>query len=73
MTASAPEQHIKRGIPLQRNQFMDCGGLFPIVYAGKITEIAQIFQQSSEFSQGQVLALITQRDNLGRTPIDIAW
>ena len=68
------EAKIKRGIPLDKNQFLDCGGLFPIVYAGKITQIAQLFQQSaSEFSQGQVLALITQRDNLGRTPIDIAW
>ena len=71
--ATADEKSIKRGVPLQKNAFMDCGGLFPTVYAGKITEIASLFQQSnSDFSQGQVLALITQRDNLGRTPIDIA-
>ena len=74
MNGKPTEAQIKRGIPLSKNQFLDCGGLFPIVYAGKITKIAQIFQQSSsDFSQGQILALITQRDNLGRTPIDIAW
>ena len=57
-----------------KSQFLDCNGLFPIVYSGMITQIAALFQQSSsDFSQGQVLALITQRDNLGRTPIDIAW
>ena len=67
------ESQIKKGVPLYKSEFLDCGGLFPVVYAGKITHIASQFQQSQEISQGQVLALITQRDNLGRTPIDIAW
>ena len=47
MNGKPTEAQIKRGIPLSKNQFLDCGGLFPIVYAGKITKIAQIFQQSS--------------------------
>ena len=52
MTA-AQEKMIKKGIPLQKSAFLDCDGLFPIVYAGQITHIATLFQQSgSEFSQG---------------------
>ena len=50
MTA-AQEKLIKQGIPLQKSQFLDCGGIFPTVYAGKITEIASLFQGSTdEFS-----------------------
>lgn len=72
--SAAQEKQIKQGVALNKNDFLDCGGIFPAVYAGKITNIAGLFQQSSEeFSQGQVLALITQRDNQGRSPIDIAW
>ena len=52
MTQTTSEAQIKKGIPLQKNQFLDCAGLFPVVYAGKITQIASLFQQSSEFSQG---------------------
>ena len=74
MTAASQEKQIKQGVGLGKSDFLDCGGLFPTVFAGKITSIAGLFQQSSqEFSQGQVLALITQRDNQGRSPIDVAW
>ena len=59
-TTSTQERQVKQGIPLAKGDFLDCGGIFPTVYAGKITNIASLFQQSSnEFSQGQVLALIT--------------
>ena len=70
---TASESKIKKGILLEKNQFIDCGGLFTHVYAGKITKIAEIFQQSDKSSQVQVLSMITWRDNLGRTPFDIAW
>ena len=54
MTASSiDEKDIKKGIPLNKSHFINAGGLFPSVYAGKITEIAQTFQQGSDqFSQG---------------------
>jgi len=42
MTATQ-EKYIKQGIPLRKSGFLDCGGLFPIVYAGKITDIATLF------------------------------
>ncbi len=40
----AQEKQIKKGIPLMKSQFLDCGGLFPIVYSGMITQIAALFQ-----------------------------
>lgn len=44
---------VKKGIPLCKSKFLDNGGLFPMVYAGKITEIANIFLQGSgNLSQG---------------------
>ena len=72
--ATVEGKEIKKGIPLNKNFFLNAGGLFPAVYAGKITTIAGTFNANSdEFSQGQVLQLISQRDQSGRTPIDIAW
>ena len=47
-----------------------------MVYEGKVTEIAETIQAGSvedEFNQNQVLQLVNQKDNGGRTPIDIAW
>lgn len=67
---------MKKGIPLSKSLFENAGGLFPSVYAGKITNIASIFLQNNKedaFSQGQVLQLISQRDQGGRTPVDISW
>jgi len=37
MTAAETERKIKQGIPLNKGNFLDCGGIFPTVYAGKIT------------------------------------
>ena len=68
------EAKVKKGIPLHKSYFLNCGGLFPSVYGGKITEIANLFLQGADtFSQGQMLALISQKDFGGRSPIDIAW
>ena len=65
---------VKTGIPLNKSYFLNSGGLYPSVYAGKITEIASLFLSGSDtFSQGQILALISQKDFGGRSPIDIAW
>ena len=65
---------INISIPLRKHLFMNSGGLFPSVYAGTITQIAHQFQQQQgKFPQGEALQLITQRDQGGRTPLDIAW
>ena len=34
---------VKKGIPLKKSYFLQAQGLFPTVYAGKITDIANIF------------------------------
>jgi hypothetical protein len=39
----ALESQVKKGIPLRKYMFLDQGGLFTDVYAGKITNIASIF------------------------------
>lgn len=40
---TSEEKQVNKGIALKKNSFLDCGGLFPVVYAGKITEIATLF------------------------------
>ena len=63
MVEQVEPKKVKKGIPLQKSYFLNAGGLFPLVYAGKITEIASIFLQGSDnFSQGQLLQLISQKD-----------
>ena len=60
MVEQVEQKKVKKGIPLKKSFFLNAGGLFPMVYAGKITEIASIFLQgSSTFSQGQMLQLIS--------------
>ena len=70
----ASEHNPNITIPLRKELFLNCGGLFPATYAGKITHIADLFQQQQgHFPQGECLKLIYQRDQAGRTPLDIAW
>jgi hypothetical protein len=45
-------------------------GIFVEVYAGKLTNIVERFQ---ELGANDILALIVQRDEQGRTPLDLAW
>ena len=60
MVETLNQVKVKKGIPLKKSYFLQAQGLFPTVYAGKITEIATIFLQGSQkFSQGQLLQLIT--------------
>ena len=60
-------------IPLKPEQFSSNAGLFPDTYAGKITRIADLFQKSRGLiSQSEMLMLIGQRDQGGRSPLDIS-
>ena len=36
-------KEIKKGVPLKKSLYIDQGGLFPAVHAGKITQIATVF------------------------------
>lgn len=68
------DHNVNITIPLRKQLFLAAGGLFPDVYAGRLTHIADLFQQQQgRFPQGEALQLITQRDQGGRTPLDIAW
>lgn len=70
----ASEQKVDIKIPLKKGLFLNAGGLFPKVYYGQLTHIADLFQQQQgKFPQGEALQLVTQRDQGGRTPLDIAW
>lgn len=39
----ASEHNPNITIPLRKELFLNCGGLFPATYAGKITHIADLF------------------------------
>lgn len=39
------DQKVNITIPLKKEQFLNVGGLFPDVYAGRLTSIADRFQQ----------------------------
>jgi hypothetical protein len=41
----ASDHKVDIKIPLRKHLFMNAGGLFPYVYAGRLTHIADIFQQ----------------------------
>ena len=54
------EHNVNITIPLRKELFLGSGGLFPLVYAGKITHIADLFQQQQgRFPQGEALSIIT--------------
>ena len=70
------EKKIKQGILLHRAYFNELNGLFPLVYSGKLTEIATLFEMNNELGEldvAQIQKLCAQKDKGGRTPIDIAW
>ena len=57
-------------IDLHKDQFLGCNGIFQEVHAGLLTRIVERFQT---LGTNDVLQLVTQRDDGGRTPLDIAW
>jgi hypothetical protein len=57
-------------IGLNYDAFASVSGIFQEVYAGKLTAIVERFQ---ELGANDILSLVIQRDELGRTPLDIAW
>jgi hypothetical protein len=57
-------------IGLHAEAFSSVSGIFHEVYAGKLTQIVERFQ---ELGANDILSLVVQRDERGRTPLDIAW
>ena len=45
------EKKIKKGILLNKANFSELHGLFPLVYEGKLTEIATLFEQSNDIGE----------------------
>ena len=49
------------------------GGIFQLVNAGKLTEIVRrVTEGGRKMNKNDLLALVLQRDQGGRTPIDLA-
>jgi len=60
-------------ITLRPENFVDSAGIFPMVHRGQLTEIVSRFtQRDQELNQNDILQLLVQQDELGRTPLDIA-
>lgn len=57
-------------IGLGFESFASVSGIFREVYAGKLTQIVERFQ---ELGANDILSLVVQRDEKGRTPLDLAW
>lgn len=57
-------------IGLGFESFASVSGIFNEVYAGKLTNIVERFQ---ELGGNDILSLVVQRDEKGRTPLDLAW
>jgi hypothetical protein len=57
-------------IGLGFESFANVSGIFNEVYAGKLTQIVERFQ---DLGANDILSLVVQRDERGRTPLDLAW
>jgi hypothetical protein len=57
-------------IGLNFESFANVNGIFTEVYAGKLTRIVERFQ---ELEGNDILSLVIQKDERGRTPLDLAW
>ena len=57
-------------IGLGLESFQSVSGIFLEVYAGKLTNIVERFH---ELGANDILSLVVQRDERGRTPLDLAW
>ena len=56
-------------VGLLKEGFHSCSGLFAPVYSGLLTHIVQRFES---IGSNDVLQLVIQRDENGRTPLDLA-
>ena len=60
-------------ISLRPEEFCDSAGIFPMVHRGQLTDIVNRFWQiNQELNKNDILQLLSQQDNLCRTPLDIA-
>lgn len=75
------ESRINKTITLRADRFKTSHGIFNDVHAGKLTQIVQKFNQNQKDpnnekgliqSKNDILQLLMERDELGRTPFDIA-
>ena len=78
------ESRINKTIPLRKESFARSQGIFGDVHLGQITSIVKRFNKKASqddpsndskiiHSQNDILQLLIERDELGRTPLDVAW
>lgn len=78
------ESRINKTIPLRKECFARSQGIFNDVHLGQITNIVKRFNKKASEedpsndskiiqSQNDILQLLIERDELGRTPLDVAW
>ena len=73
MVTSNQEALMNLTITLKPENFMDSAGIFPMVHRGQLTEIVDRFNiRGFELNPNDILQLLVQQDELGRTPLDIA-
>ena len=60
-------------INLKESSFAKSEGLFPLVYSGQLTQIVNLFNDKGQsLDQNDILQLLTQQDEAGRVPLDLA-
>ena len=76
------QERINKTIPIQKEAFSSSKGIFVDVYKGNLTDIVKRFNSRGhddpstmtvEQSQNEIMQLLLERDNNGRTPLDLAW
>ena len=64
------QEKLNTKVELRKDLFLSCKGIFVEIYGGLLTRIVERFQ---ELGTNDVLQLVMQRDEGGRTPLDISW
>ena len=74
------KNNVDINIPLYKDGFARSKGLFVDVYKGNLTSIVKRLNSrelrddaSGQMSKNDVEQLIQEKDDAGRTPIDLAW
>ena len=73
MVSQNQEKLMNLAITMRPENVESCAGIFPMVTSGQLTEIVNHFsQKDQELNQNDILQMLVQQDELGRTPLDIA-
>jgi ankyrin repeat protein len=73
MVKTSKESEMNIGVALRPEEFAESSGIFPSVANGALTDIVDRFTcRDQPLNKNDILQLLVQQDNLGRTPLDIA-